>query len=124
MLMPQYASIKCVLRARSTLTAIISICTGARMASVNLAKSILIAHRTTHRVRSQGLRNSFVTSDLKSLYVHHVLTRRRCAVILTETVEILLISQSATHSFRDVDHAQLIHLAKNLINASVCEDSV
>lgn len=94
------------------------------MVSVNLAKSILIAHRTTHRVRSQGLRNSFVISDLKSLYVHHVLTLPRCAVIQTETVEILPISQSATHSFRDVDHAQVIYLAKNLINASVCVDSV
>jgi hypothetical protein len=90
---------------------------------VNLAKLTLIVHRTIGLAKLQVLRNSSVTSDLKSQYARPVLILRKCVVIQIEIAEISQINPSATLSCRSAGHARVIHHVKNSINATVSADS-
>jgi hypothetical protein len=90
---------------------------------VNLAKLTSIVHRTIGLAKLQVLRNSSVTSDLKSQYAQPVLILRKCAAIQIEIAETSQINPSVTLSCRSADHARVIHRVRNSINATVSADS-
>jgi hypothetical protein len=89
----------------------------------NLAKLTSIVHRTIGLAKLQALRNSSVTSDLKSQYAQPVLILRKCVAIQIEIVETSQINPSATLSCRSAGHARVIHRVRNSINATVSVDS-